>query len=394
MVAAAFRRALRLDGIEIIVITRAGRVVGTPPPGVSLDALDPARLAAGQTQAGHNGSLVWVAAPVPSGPRTIVTVVTRRADTGLGVVWPWFLLASLLTLAVGAVAAVLVGRRLSRPVREADQAARLLADGQLQTRLREPPVGSTDELADLARAINTMAESLERSKGLEQQFLLSVSHDLRTPLTSIRGYAEAITDDATPDAKQAASIITREAKRLERLVADLLDLARLDARSFSLTFVPVDLGQMAVDAVHAFEPEAARHALHVGWTVPPQPIGVRADPDRLGQVIANLLDNARKFARSSIQVVVTSAPAGWVELAVDDDGPGIAAEDLPHVFERLYVASYRPTRSESGSGLGLAIVRQLVEAMGGRVEAGRAPSGGARLTVLLPPAGAAPPTRT
>jgi two-component system sensor histidine kinase BaeS len=383
-VAAAFRRALRLDGIEILVITRAGRVVGTTPPGVPSDALDPTALAAGQSQSGHEGSLVWVAAPVPSGPRTIVTVLTRRAETGLGVVTPWFLLASLLTLVLGVMAALLVGRRLSRPVREADRAARRIADGELHTRLPNPPAGAKDELSDLARAINSMAESLERSRGLEQQFLLSVSHDLRTPLTSIRGYAEAITDGAAPDVKAAALIILREARRLERLVSDLLDLGRLEARAFTFTVVPVDLGRLAVDATHAFEPDAARRSLTVTASVPGAPVVVRADPDRLSQAIGNLLDNASRFARTTIQVAVDTASPGIAQLSVDDDGPGIADEDLPHVFERLYVSTHHPTRSESGSGLGLAIVRQLVEAMGGRVSAGRAPSGGARLTLHLP----------
>jgi two-component system sensor histidine kinase BaeS len=390
----AFRRALRLDGISIVAVTRAGRIAGQPPPGVPISSLDPTELAAGQSQSGHEGSLVWVAAPLPAATRTLVTVVTRHASSGLTSVWPWFLVASGLTLLLGAALALLVGRRMARPVREADRAARQIADGQLQTRLTEPPPGATDELADLARAINSMAAALERSKGLEQQFLLSVSHDLRTPLTSIRGYAEAITDGAAPDVGQAAAVITREAARLERLVLDLLDLARLDARSFSLAPVTIDLSQLAADAARSFEPEAERLGLRV--EVHRGPTGpaalVRADPDRINQAVGNLLDNAKRFARTTVQVQVTNW-SGGVQLAVDDDGPGIADEDLPHVFERLYVSAHRPTRNESGSGLGLAIVRQLVEAMGGQVRAGRAPSGGARLAIWLPaaaPVSAAP----
>jgi signal transduction histidine kinase len=378
-----FRRALRLDGIELVTVTRNGRLVGPLPEGVPRSALDPQQLLAGDTDHGNEGDLVWVAAPVELRQRTVATVVTRRADPGLSDARLTFLLASLLTLALGVGVGVLVARRLSRPVREADQAAHRIAAGELGTRLPEPPVAAKDELADLARAINTMAASLERSKGLEQQFLLSVSHDLRTPLTSIRGYAEAISDGATADVRQAASVITREARRLERLVADLLDLARLDARSFSLTPVEVDLSHVALGAVRAFEPDAARSGVTVATDVPPEPVTARADPDRLGQVIANLLENAGKFARSSIRVQVYAAD-GRAELAVEDDGPGITDEDLPHVFERLYVAPHRPVRSESGSGLGLAIVRQLVELMGGTVRAGRSPGGGARLTVSLP----------
>ena len=389
----AFRRALRLDGIEIVGVTRNGRIVGQLPEGVPAGELDGQALLAGEVQSGRSGSLVWVAAPVQLRQRTVATVVTRRANAGLADAAPWFLLASLITLALGAAAAVVVGRRLARPVRQADHAARRIASGELSTRLPDPPASSTDELADLSRAINTMAESLERSQGLEQQFLLSVSHDLRTPLTSIRGYAEAIADGATPDVHQAASVITREARRLERLVSDLLDLARLDARSFSLTLVDMDLSQLAASAVRAFEPEAERRNLRTSISVPPSPVAVRVDPDRFSQVMANLLENAGKFARTSV-VVEVRAMDDRGEVSVQDDGPGLAAEDLPHVFERLYVATHRPVRSESGSGLGLAIVRQLTELMGGTVTAGSAPGGGARMTVSLPMGSGAGPNRS
>jgi len=379
----AFRRALRLDGIELMGLTRNGQLAGQRPEGVPAEALDAQALAAGQVQSGRVGNLVWVADPVELRNRTVITVVTRRAGSGVADAAGWFLLASLLTLLIGGVVAALVGRRLARPVRQADDAARRIAAGELSTRLPTPAGPAGDELADLAESINTMAESLERSKGLEQQFLLSVSHDLRTPLTSIRGYAEAISDGTAPDAARAATVITREAGRLDRLVTDLVDLARLDARSFALVLTQVDLVHAARAGVTAIEPEAARLGLSVTVSAPPGAVPVRADPERLGQVIANLLENAQKFARTSIHVSVGSTRAG-AELAVDDDGPGIAPEDLPHVFERLYVSPHRPPRSESGSGLGLAIVHQLVSAMGGEVRAGSAPGGGAQLAFSLP----------
>jgi two-component system sensor histidine kinase BaeS len=219
---------------------------------------------------------------------------------------------------------------------------------------------------------------------LEQQFLLSVSHDLRTPLTSIRGYAEAISDGATPDPAQAAGVITREAGRLDRLVGDLLDLARLDAHAFTFAIADVDLGAVAAAAVAAGTPQAASHGLTLTLTAPPDRVlRVRADPDRLQQAVANLVENATKYAHTTIGVAVR-ATDGRAELSVSDDGPGISEEDLPHVFERLYVSAHRPIRSESGSGLGLAITRQLVERMGGEARAGRAPGGGAELTIALP----------
>ena len=251
-------------------------------------------------------------------------------------------------------------------------------------RSRSPPATSArvcpvpagdDDSPTSPRSINSMAGALERSKGLEQQFLLSVSHDLRTPLTSIRGYAEAIADGTAPEPAAAGEVILTESRRLERLVRDLLDLARLESRQFTLDFAYVDLVDVATATVDGFRPDA--EASHVTLTTAGATDGivVRADADRLAQVVANLVDNALKFARTSV-TVSTSRSGPEAVLTVDDDGPGIATEDLPHVFERLYVSRHEPVRRETGSGLGLAIVHELVVAMGGTVTAETAPSGG------------------
>ena len=232
-----------------------------------------------------------------------------------------------------------------------------------------------------------MAESLERSKGLEQQFLLSVSHDLRTPLTSIRGYAEAISDGTAPDARRRRrSSPGRRGGSSGWWPTCSTWPGSTPARSRS-SMAEVDLGARRRAA--RWQPPSPR-SRRSGLTVDDLDPAVgrhrcAADPERLRP-------GGRQPARERPEVRPLVDPT-WrsgrsrrrAELAVEDDGPGIAAEDLPHVFERLYVSAHRPVRSESGSGLGLAIVRQLVEAMGGSVEAGAAGSGGgARLTVTLP----------
>jgi signal transduction histidine kinase len=261
---------------------------------------------------------------------------------------------------------------------EASEVAQQVAAGDLSARLLEPPLGERDELAELARSINAMAAGLEASKARDQQFLLSVSHDLRTPLTSIRGYAEAIADGAAPDVQAAAEIIGRQSDRLERLVSDLLDLARLDAHAFTLHLVDHDLREAAVEAVAAHAPEAQRLGLALRVDAGAEPVVVTADPARLQQTLANLLENASRYASSRVDVTLSSVDGG-ARVTVDDDGPGIAPDDRPHVFEPLYVS-----RGVGGSGLGLAIVRQLAEAMGGTVHATESPRGGARLEVRLP----------
>ncbi|MCE9623382.1 MAG: HAMP domain-containing histidine kinase [Actinomycetia bacterium] len=375
------RAILPIDEISVLIAQPDGALpTDELPGGLTIEQLQPERLAAGETIADNEGKLAYAAAParLPSG-RLYVVVVTRRIEAGLGAALRLFVWSAIATILLGLLAAYLLGKRLTRPIREASVATQRIAAGELTTRLSEPPNTDHDELAELSRSINGMASSLERSRVLEQEFLLSVSHDLRTPLTSIKGYADAI-DDGKVDPKRAAGVIRTESRRLERLVTDLLDLAKLQSRSFSLHLETLDLSaavHTATDAVAAAVPGIAFHPVTTG------PLPVRADPDRVAQVLANLVENAAKYAQSSV-LVSARAEGTWATVTVDDDGQGIAASDLPHVFERLYVARERPERRENSSGLGLAIVRELVHAMGGEVEAGSAPNGGARMSFRLP----------
>lgn len=376
------RHSLRVEGIEFVVIGEAGRLRGILPDGVLPDDLDVAALRAGTTLSGERDRLVWAAAPQPVNAATAVAVVTANAETDLTDVVPWFLAAAAVTLVVGAIVAWLLGRRLARPVRAAGDAAQRIAGGDLTTRLA--PGRGSDELADLSQSINTMAEALEQARDRDRQFLLSISHDLRTPLTSIRGYADAITDGAAPDAAAAAAVIAAQAERLDRLVADLLLLARLDARAFPMHPVVVDLDEPVRAAARAFAPTAEAAGLRV--EVRDNPGGaarVTVDPTRLEQALGNLLANAGRFATSRIDVSVVADGEDWI-VRVDDDGPGIAPEQRRRVFEPL--RSTRPTADADGAGvgLGLAIVHQLVLAMGGVVTASESSSGGARVELRLP----------
>jgi two-component system sensor histidine kinase BaeS len=396
-VLANLRRALHLEGVAVLRFGPAGRTVDALPSGVTHGQLDLTRLRAGQTVTGGQGSLVFAAAPASVAvPRTqggtepilAVVVLTRKVDALVRPAVGWFLIAAVCTLAIGALVAWRFGRALTRPVRQAEEATRRISAGDLSARVPISARGSKDELSSLIASINTMAAVLERSKGVERQFLLSVSHDLRTPLTSIRGYAEAIADGALPDPAEGGQIILSEARRLERLVGDLLDLAKLESRSFALTLGPVDLVDIAAGTMDGFRPETGEAGVTMELVSGDEPTVVNGDADRLAQIAANLLQNALKFARSEIRVSVDSAD-GWARFAVSDDGPGIAPEDLPHVFERLYVSRHQPQRKEIGSGLGLAIVRELVTAMGGTVHASASDTGGACLSVALPISSAA-----
>lgn len=395
------RAPFKDENSVVLIVLPGGRLIGirqprqaaSLPSGLKAADLHTGELLHGQEVSGTHGSIVFAAAPYQSEVSvgkgqtrifTQVVVLTQDPNTGLRQAWPWFVLAGALAVLVAALVGDRLGRRISRPLRDAEAVTRQIAAGDLSAQVPLPD-HAYPELASLAHSINTMTDTLARAKGLERHFLLSVSHDLRTPLTSIRGFAEAIAEGAAPDNTRAAEVISTEARRLERLVQDLLDLARFDARRFELHPRPIDVAEVVADSGEGFRPAAEEMGLRLN--VAPGAAGVitaNADPDRLAQVVANLVENALKYARSQVTIQVVSTQEGAV-ISVDDDGPGIAAEDLPRVFDRLFSSSRYPAR-RVGTGLGLAIVAELVAAMGGTVRAESPTSayGGTRVVVTLP----------
>ena len=251
----------------------------------------------------------------------------------------------------------------------------------------EPP----DEVADLAHALNGLAAALATSEGRQREFLLSVSHELRTPLTAIRGYAEALADgvievDAVP---ATGRTVLAEAEHLDRLVRDLLALARLEAVDFPLEPVPVDLTGLAADAERAWSGRCAALGVPFRLETPDAPVPAYTDPGRIRQVVDGLLENALRVVPPGAPVVLAvraAGPAGGGTLEVRDGGPGLTDDDLDVAFERGALHQrYRGVR-KVGSGLGLALAAGLVRRLGGDITAGHAPEGGAAFTVVVPPA--------
>ena len=305
-------------------------------------------------------------------------VLVTRPDVVSGDDFSRFLSALLIASGVAALLAAtiaaLMARRLTQPLRRLGAAAGELAAG----RRPEPvPRERTEELDDLAVAFNGMSEQLLLARDAERGVLLSVSHDLRTPLTSVRGYAEGI-EDGTLEPAQAAAVIVREAGRLERLVGDLLALARLRQGVLEVRREAVDLGDVAREAEERLRPRAAE----AGVTVRVEGEGAaEADHGRVLQVVTNLLDNAIRVSPHSGTVGITVAPG---QVRVTDEGPGIPPEELPRAFERFHLRSRSPRDSPDGAGLGLAIVSELSTAMGGTATVQNRPTAGAQFTVELP----------
>ncbi|MCU1489160.1 MAG: histidine kinase [Acidimicrobiaceae bacterium] len=367
-----------------------------PPLAVPNSRLDGKVLASGKPVSGVAGPYAFAVVPLKEisggtlggggGIVLALALQSQVADSFASV--GYFLLAGGVSLLVAAGVVAVIARRISRRVVAASAAAQRIASGDLDSRM---PVSRRDypELAGLDRSINTMAENLARARIQERQFLLSISHELRTPLTSIRGYAEAIRDGAVEQVGRAAGVVVAEATRLERLIGDLLDLAKLEARQFRLEARPSDLAAVVAAAGEALrlELEAVGVALEV--FVPFDALAAIADPDRIGQVLANLVENALKYARSKVVIRLDRDGPRAARLSVEDDGPGISPDDLPHIFDRLFTSGRHEARS-AGSGLGLAIVAELAEAMGGSVDAASplGPDGGTRICVSLPLSGA------
>lgn len=294
--------------------------------------------------------------------------------------WRPFLISLALAALGGVLLAVLLSyllaSRLTRPIGALASATQRLAAGEPGV---EVPVNGEDELAGLGRAFNEMSGELGRARESQRRFLESVSHELKTPLTSIRGYAEGLEEGVVPG-PEGGRVIAAEAARLERLVFDLVDLGRVGRSDFAIEHERVDLDAVAAAAVARHLPRARELGVELTGAAGTQSGGI-GDEDRLLQATANLIENALRLTPAGGTVTVAAGP-GWI--SVRDTGPGLAPDDLPRAFERFYLYDRYRSERAVGSGLGLAIVKELITAMGGRVEASRAPGGGAEFTLHVP----------
>ena len=320
-------------------------------------------------------------------PSTVARDLSTPALVRLG-------LALLLGLTVAAAVGYVVARRLTRPLAQAAAAANAMSAGHRDVRI--DPRGPA-EVADITIALNRLAAGLGESEGRQREFFLTVSHELRTPLTSIKGYAEALADGVVDpaDVPDVAGVVRGEADHLDRLVADLLDLARLGAVDVTVQPVEVDLADLGAEAASVWAGRAERAGVLFIDEVDRTSHAVRTDPVRVRQIIDNLMENALRVTGEGAPVVLRVARGPWSgqwSVEVRDGGPGLTADDLSVAFEPGELHSRYKGIRKVGSGVGLALVARLAERLGGRAEAGVAPEGGAAFRVVLPgdPGGASP----
>lgn len=358
-----------------------------------LSTVDPAALGArnGRARDGNRQRWVYVARPVGS-DRVLVFALQEPRFAVLAFFAENLLLPLLEAGAIGALVSlalvILIARSIALPLQKMAAVARGIARGDHS---QTAPVSGPDEVRALGQSLNQMSSQVQATQQAQRDFLANVSHELKTPLTSIQGFAQAMLDGAadSPQAIQrSANVIYTEADRLRRLVEGLLDLARLDVGLRALTRAPLDLRLVLAAVVEKFGPRAKEKGVALRGELPPTLPAMVGDADRLAQVFTNLLDNALKHTPAGGSVTLSTATVpGGVEIAVTDAGPGIPPEDLQRVFERFYqVDKSRVRPAGGGVGLGLTITKEIVEAHGGSIRVESVVGLGTKFVVRLPPA--------
>jgi signal transduction histidine kinase len=321
---------------------------------------------------------------------------TSRAST-VAAITGLLLVIAIVAFAIAVVVAAILSRRFTAPLRRLTEASRAIAEGDLASRVSSEAMGNgTLELIELADQFNTMADRLQESVAIirrdrdrSRDFLADVSHELRTPIAALRTFTELLQGDAGAKPETRAEFLESSAVQLERLdwlAQNLLELSKLDSGLVLLDLRPEDLRATVESAVEQAEPAARRRGVALHVSLPDGPLRIRHDPPRVGQIVINLIGNAVKFTDrgGSVHVQVEPAPGGAARIEVSDTGVGIAADELPRVFERFFRGSRASEARSSGSGLGLAIVKSIVDMHGGTIAVESSVGHGSRFVVTLP----------
>ena len=285
-----------------------------------------------------------------------------------------------LAVVLAAVVAVVLARAFLLPVKRLAEATHRLAAGAYDTRVA---VRSGDEIGRLGDDFNRLALALERNEQLRRRFIADVSHELRTPLAIARGEIEAIEDGVRPLSRESIGSLKNEVQALGKLVEDLYQLSLADVGALAYRKEPVDVAEVAREAVDAFGERLRERGLKVDAQL--APAKVFGDGDRLAQAFRNLLENSLRYTDpgGTLRVGV-KRDAGRVAVEFEDSAPGVAAQAMPHLFERFFRAEGSRNRAHGGAGLGLAIVRSIVEAHGGEIVARASQLGGLSILIALP----------
>jgi signal transduction histidine kinase len=316
---------------------------------------------------------------ISSDPAAEPYVAFQRLSTSIN---RFLLLGGSVAIVIALILTFVLSRRMSSPIGALAQAARRLGRGDLSQRVQ---LGGKGEVATLAQAFNSMAADLERAEQLRQNMVADVAHELRTPLSNIQGYLEAIHDRVMkPDAATIRSL-NEETALLSRLVNELQELSLAEAGELKLVYQAEDVTKLIKQAVTPWQPKVTAKEISLSLDLPDNLPLVNIDWQRINQVLNNLLENAVAHThKGDIINMAATTQGNWVEVSVSDTGEGIPAEDLPHIFERFYRVDKSRARATGGSGLGLTIAKRLVEAHGGTITVQSNLGKGSRFSFTLP----------
>jgi signal transduction histidine kinase len=294
----------------------------------------------------------------------------------------FFLWGGLLAVAIALILTFVLSRRILAPVKALTQATRRLGKGDFSQRVHFKGKG---EVGELAQSFNSMANDLERAEQLRRNMVADVAHELRTPLSNLSGYLEAIRDGVIEPDSDTIRSLDEEATSLSRLIEDLQELSLADAGELKLVFQREDISKLIKQAVVALQPKAEAKGLIISTSLLDKLPPVSIDAHRVRQVLHNLLENAVAHTSQGGSIMLTVYQRdNKVKISVADTGEGIPAEDLPNIFERFYRVDKSRTRTTGGSGLGLTIAKRLVEAHGSKIEVESEPGKGSTFTFALP----------
>jgi signal transduction histidine kinase len=294
----------------------------------------------------------------------------------------FFLWGGLVAVAIAVALAFILSRHTLAPVKALTSAAERLGRGDFSQRVQ---IKDRGELGELAQTFNSMASDLERAEKLRQNMVADVAHELRTPLSNIQGYLEALRDGVVKPDKETIRSLYEEASLLSRLIDDLQELSLAEAGELKLALRTEDMGELIRQAVAAVEAQKKAKRVSIILEVPQVLPLVNIDSKRIGEVLRNLLENAVAHTAKGDTITVAAKPRdNWVEVSVTDTGEGIPTEELPNIFERFYRVDKSRARATGGSGLGLTIAKRLVEAHGGKIKVQSQPGKGSRFAFTVP----------
>ena len=375
-VAAAFDATRELRSIDAILLDKEDRIILDRRPGVTSTPGSTYEIQSGDlplplfdAQGGEIGTLVIISFSLQA-----------RLDIVRGVMVPAGIISFILALFLVVVATLLL-RRFVNPLSDVIYAAQQVAHGNLNTRI---PMKGPQDLRSLSESFNEMASSLERSDRERRDMLADIAHELRTPLSVIRGRLEGIVDGIYSENGSQVSMVLEQTYVLQRLVDDLRLLTLAETRQLPFDKRDVNIGNVIERVLEMFSAEVQEKNISLSFSEKNENLSAVVDPQRFEQVISNLVGNAIRYVSDGGKVWVTAneIDAG-LRITVNDNGAGIPDGDLPYIFDRFWRKEKSRSRTSGGTGLGLAITKQLVEAQGGKISASNLPEGGLQVMVIL-----------